>query len=63
MFIDPQPGPDSGVLVAIGDLEHDDQAREHAAQVIHLALALGTLWRLRRTSDTTEDALVMRRAC
>jgi hypothetical protein len=63
VFVDVDPGPECDVVLAIGDLSHDDQACERAAREIQLKLALGTLWRLRSTSDLTGGALVLKRAC
>lgn len=63
MFVDVDPGPECGAILAVGDLGHDDQACERAAREIQLKLALRTLWRLRSTSDLAQGALVLKRAC
>lgn len=63
VFVDVDPGTGCDVLLAIGNLNHDDQARGEAARAIQRVLTLETLWRLGCSSDDTRDAFVMRRAC
>lgn len=52
MFVDIDPGLGCSVLLAVGHLDHDDQAREQSVEVIHQALTAETSWRLRYHHDT-----------
>jgi hypothetical protein len=51
LFVDVEPAPDQPVMLAIGVLDHDDEARERAAEAIRSALASRTPWRLSCSAD------------
>jgi hypothetical protein len=51
VFVDVAPGPDGPITLAIGDLDHDDEARGRAAEQIRSSLASGTSWRLSGSFD------------
>lgn len=63
VFVDMDPEPNGPVVLAVGDLDHDDEARERAAESLCRVLASQTPWRLLCSTDTGELALGMRWAC
>jgi len=55
VFVDVSAKPDGPVLLAVGDLDHDDEAREETAEFICRSLTSQTPWRLWRTADDGGD--------
>ena len=55
MYVDVGPVPGAPATLAIGHLDHDDEARERAAEGICRALMSGTPWRLCCSADDGED--------
>lgn len=64
VFIDVSVRPDGPVMLAVGDLDHDDEARGRSAELICRTLAAQTSWRLWcSTDDGDEGSTGMRWAC
>jgi hypothetical protein len=63
MYVDVGSVPGASATLAIGNLDHDDGARERAAEGICRALVSGTPWRLCCSAEDGEDGPGMRWAC
>ncbi|HTK66493.1 MAG TPA: hypothetical protein VL595_29220 [Pseudonocardia sp.] len=63
VFVDIAPDPDGPVLLAVGDLDDNDDARAEAAEAICATLSAQTTWRLRCSADTEGDVVSLRWAC
>ena len=57
VFVDAPTGPGGPVVLAIGNLDHDDEARERAAELILEALDSGTSWRLSGSFDAVSPGI------
>lgn len=62
VFIDVSVRNDGPVLLAVGDLDHDDVARQQAAELICRTLAAQTSWQMWCSTDDA-DSPGMRWAC
>jgi hypothetical protein len=60
VFVDAAPGPDGPVVLAVGDLDHDDEARVRATEAIFRSLSAQTPWRLSCSTDGGDDVSGMR---
>lgn len=54
VFIDVSIQPGGPVMLAVGDLDHDDEAREQAAELICRSLTSETPWRLWCSTDVSD---------
>lgn len=60
VFLDIAPAPDGPVLLAIGDLDDDAEARAKAAEDICRTLSAQTPWKLCCSADTEGDPVSLR---
>jgi hypothetical protein len=63
VFVDVAPEADGPVLLAVGDLDGDDEARARAAETICRTLSAHTPWTLHCSADAQGHVASMRWAC